>query len=469
MHREVGMDATSLVSAWDALVLQLAFVFTEGTAATWRQIALGWLLHRGPATVTGIIRTLGRSAEKHWTVYHKFFYRAAWSLETLSLYLMTYVIGPLIIESGVTDSCGRKPASGKPVADLAIDDTTAARYGKHVAHAGWFKDASATGPATKGTVIHWAHNWITGVITLRLPKWGPMRWVLPAVFALYRKSSDCTKDHPFRNRQTLAAELVQQAVKALPDVQLRVSADGQYATRDMVRRLPEGVNLVSRIRRDAALYALLPKRRRRQRGRPRKKGRRLPTPAQTARRRTKGWRMITVHKQGCQVRREVLGLTCLWYHVCKDVPIRLVIVRDPAGRQKDDFFFCTDAHVPEEQIVQRYCDRWGVEESYREGKQFLGFETVQGWCSKTVLRQAPLALVLTTLVKAWYARCAAAEPSLLPKPMPWYPDKAHPSFADMLSALRGVLWRHRLLANSPLSPRVRKILKGFAYALSEAA
>jgi hypothetical protein len=36
------------------------------------------------------------------------------------------------------------------VADLNIDDTTAGRYGRHVAHAEWFKDASATGPANKG-------------------------------------------------------------------------------------------------------------------------------------------------------------------------------------------------------------------------------------------------------------------------------------------------------------------------------
>ena len=59
------MDVVSLVSAWDALVLQLAFVFSEATARTWEQIALGWVLHRGPATVTGMIRTLGRLADRH--------------------------------------------------------------------------------------------------------------------------------------------------------------------------------------------------------------------------------------------------------------------------------------------------------------------------------------------------------------------------------------------------------------------
>ena len=459
------MDATSLVSAWNALVQQLAFTFTDATARTWQQIALGWVLHRGPATVTGIFRTLGKLADRHWTVYHKFFYRAAWSLEMLSTYLMMHVIGPMILESGLLDA-----ATGKPVADLNIDDTTAGRYGKHVAHAGWFKDASAAGPATKGTVIHWAHNWIVGAITLRLPRWKMIRWVLPAVFALYRKPADCNRNHPFATRQVLAARMVCQVSQALPGVQIRVAADGAYATRGMVMGLPKGVSLVSRIRRDAAIYALPPTRRPKgKRGARPKKGKRLPTPRQIAARRSQGWETITLQRQGRQVQRQILGITCLWYHVCRAVPIRLVIVRDPAGKQEDDFFFCTDASVPDEQIVQRYYDRWGVEECILESKQQMGFETTRGWCSKTVNHQAPLAMVLVTLVKAWYARCAADEPSLLPEGTPWNPSKSRPSFLDMLGALRRVLWQHRISPNSRFTARVRDILETVSYALSAAA
>jgi len=458
------MDVASLVSAWNALVQQLAFAFTDATARTWQQIALGWVLHCGPATVTGIFRTLGRLAGRHWTVYHKFFYRAAWSLETLSAYLVAHVIAPMILESGQVDA-----ATGKPVVDLNIDDTTAGRYGKHVAHAGWFKDASATGPATKGTVIHWAHNWLVGAVTLRLPRWKLMRWVLPAVFALYRKPADCDGSHPFATRQVLAARMVCQVAEALPGVEIRVAADGQYATREMVQGLLEGVSLVSRIRRDAALYALPQACRRGQRGRSRLKGKRLPTPQQMAARRKNGWKTITVSRQGKQVRRQVLGITCLWYYVCRAVPIRLVIVRDPAGQQQDDLVFCTNADVGDEEVVQRYSDRWSVEECIQQAKQQMGFEATRGWCSKTVNRQAPLALVLVTLVKAWYARCAAEEPSLLPESTPWNPLKTRPSFLDMLAALRGVLWRHRITPNSRFTARVRDILETVSYALSAAA
>ena len=49
---------------------------------------------------------------------------------------------------------------------------------------------------------------------------------------------------------------------------------------------------------------------------------------------------------------------------------------------------------------EAWLDRWGVEEAIQEAKQCLGFETTQGWCSQTVNRQAPLAMVLVTLARA---------------------------------------------------------------------
>jgi len=454
------MDASSLVSAWNSLVLQLGCVFTEPTARTWQQIVWGWLFKRGRMTVTGIFRVLGSLADRHWTVYQKFFYRAAWTLKDLSIAVLTRVIYPLIVESGVLDA-----ATQKPIADLAIDDTTLGRCGQHVAHAGWFKDASASGSSHRGTVIHWAHNWLVGVVTLRLSGW-TMRWVLPALFALYRKKSDCRGKVEFQTRQELAGQMIQTAAKALPEVQWRVSADGQYAQHSVVQKLPERVNLVSRIRRDAAIYDLPPTRRPKgKRGPKPKKGKRLPCPRKLASLRKKGWKKITVFKQGYPVQRLVLGMTCLWYHVCQGVPIRMVIVRDPAGHEKDDFFFCTDATVPDEEIVQRYCDRWGVEEAIEEAKQSMGFESTQGWCSKTVQRQAPLAMILVTLVKAWYARAARREPALLPETTPWYPHKRHPSFADMLNSLREVLLHHRISPNSMLSARVKKLIETVSYAL----
>jgi hypothetical protein len=82
------MDATSLVSAFHGMLHELSSAFTQPTGETFRQLAVGWILTPGVGTVTGMIRTLGAAATKHWTVYQKFFYRAAWSLEHLSILLL---------------------------------------------------------------------------------------------------------------------------------------------------------------------------------------------------------------------------------------------------------------------------------------------------------------------------------------------------------------------------------------------
>jgi len=457
------MDAT-LVSGWSALCQLLFPAFTRPTFITFLHIVTGWVLCRSRPTVTNLICTIGSSllshAARHWTVYEKFFYRAVWSLPELSRLLLTRVAVPLI------DRC----AIGAQI-DLDIDDTTCSRCGKHVAFAGYFKDASASN--TLATVVHWAHNWVIACVAMRDQRWP--KWVigLPVLFVLYRKRGDCDKAHPFQTRQQIAAQMIHQACAALPERTIRIAADGQYATREVVAAA-SGIesNLVSRLRSDAAIYALPPKRKRFKRGRRKKKGKRLPTPKQLAARRKTGWGTVKVLAYGKRVERRVWSITCLWYHVSKDHPIKLLIVRDPCGKQEDDYLFCTDPTVSDEQIIERFAARWPIEECIHDGKQTGGLEQVQGWCRRTVQRQAPFALIVQTLVKSWYLLYGADASGAQPQGATvcgWLREKDHPSYLDMLATLRRVLWTHRIKCNSTLAGRVRRLLEPLRFTLCAAA
>ena len=304
------MDAT-LVAGWEALGQVLGAAFTRSTFVTFLHIATGWVLCRSKPTVTNLVCTIGTSllghAAKHWTVYERFFYRAVWSLEYVGGLLLVHVVAPLV-----------KTHATEAVIDLALDDTTCGRWGKHVAYAGYFKDASASN--TLKTVVHWAHNWVIGCVTLRPKRWPNWVMGLPVLFALYRKRADCDRRYAFQTRQQIAAGMIQQVREALPDWDIRVAADGQYATQVVVEAVgTAGTNLVSRIRSDAALYALPSANRRRQPGRKPKKGRRLPTPRQMAARWKKGWRTVEVLLYGHWVKRHVLRVVCLWYHMSQGV------------------------------------------------------------------------------------------------------------------------------------------------------
>jgi hypothetical protein len=453
------MDAT-LVAGWEALCQQLAPAFTRPTFVTFLHIATGWVLCRSRPTVTNLVCTVGTHllghVAKHWTVYERFFYRASWSLNKTSRLLLGRVVAPLIRLHGV-----------EAVIDLKIDDTTCGRCGRHVAFAGYFKDASTSNVLK--TVVHWSHNWVIGCVAMRPRRWP--NWVLglPVWFTLYRKPADCTRTHPFRTRQQIAADMIRQTRGALPDRVIRVAADGQYATGTVAQAAADAAtNLVSRIRSDAALYALPPKRRRYKRGRTPKKGRRLPTPKRLARRRN-GWRTVRTRVYGKRVERQVLSVVCLWYHVCKDRPIKLLIVRDPSGQQTDDYMFCTDPTVSEAEMIERFAARWPIEESIHDGKQLCGFEQVQGWCPRTVVRQAPMAMIVQTLVKAWYLRYGVKATSAQPKGTAWAGSKDHPSYLDMLATLRKALWTDRINMKSPLRRGIRELWKTLQFTLCAAA
>ena len=184
---------------------------------------------------------------------------------------------------------------------------------------------------------------------------------------------------------------------------------------------------------------------------------------------TGDWKSVELRKQGRTVRRRLHGLTAQWYHVCRGKPVRVVVARAPGHIEDDLHVVCSDPAVPDAQIVQRYYDRWGIEECIQEGKQHLGMERTRGWCAKTVSRQAPLALILSTLVKLWYLQQAVKHPVRTPPPLPWYPQKASPSFRDMLASLRRAIWEERAMFKLHSRWKTNKFAKALAYALCEAA
>jgi hypothetical protein len=354
---------------------------------------------------------------KDVTALHRFFSRATWSPDDVAKVLLTKILLPLVVKAGV------------PLW-LAADDTTAQTTGRDVAFAGWFRDAVRSTGST--TVKHWAHNWVIVCLIVPCPFF-PQRFLhLPIHARLYRKKDQCDKTNPFRTRQELLVEMVKQIVSWVGKRRIDLLADGAYPSHDLVRDLPRSVVLTSRIRRDAALLKLAPPRTGR-RGRPAEKGAPLPKLEKIAE--SAAFESAKVLKYG-QVRDVLLhSFTVLWYSVSKK-PVRIVIVRDPDGVEHDDFFFTTDVASKAPAIVVRYAARWGIEEANREVKQSLGFDQVQSWSPKAVLRQAPFVLFVHSLVQAAYHTAAA--PARAADPVP------PPAFGRILTSLRLELWGHRI-------------------------
>jgi len=120
------------------------------------------------------------------------------------------------------------------------------------------------------------------------------------------------------------------------------------------------VQVVSRLRLDAALYARPPRRQPGQKGRPRRRGDRLPAlPQLIAQRRH--WTALPLVLHGRAVTPRIMTFTARWYGALRAQPVRIVVVRDPSRRRRDEAFCCTDLQQDPAFVLQTYAARWTLE------------------------------------------------------------------------------------------------------------
>jgi hypothetical protein len=191
-----------------------------------------------------------------------------------------------------------------------------------------------------------------------------------------------------RSLLDLGQEMIEEVAGWLPHHSFILGCDGAYSSlagRDLPR-----THVVSRIQRNAALNEPPPPRRPGQRGRPRKKGARLGTPAELAAQAVDGWVMADIDVRGEQIERALWARPLLWYAVRPLQQIMLVIVADPDQREHDDLLFCTDLAITPELVASLYYGRWSIEDTFRNTKQLLGGEQPQCWKAQGPERSAAI-------------------------------------------------------------------------------
>jgi hypothetical protein len=402
----------TITSTWLKLLGQFFQIFTQPGADIFLSLMTGWVLCTARRTITGILPFADPTCKHAHDAYHRFFPDARWALSQLWQKL-TLILVARFCPSGIVT--------------LALDDTLFHHTGRKINGAGYWRDAVRS---TKKSVVYaWGLNLV--VLTLQVqPPWGGEPLGLPINMRLHRKKQKTLIE--------LATEMIQQVCEWLPQRALRVVGDGFYAT--LAGKPLAHVTIISRIRRDARLYALPPKRRPKRRGRPRVKGKKWPKLEKMAAH-IQNWNTVLFSQRGTMVERLVYTRIVLWPSVSRK-PIRLVISRDPQGKEKDDFFFTTDIEMSPADVLSCYCDRWAIEDTFKQTKQSLGAQQPQTYKRKGPERAAALGLWLYSMVWLWYINQKSTQRFCWVHP--WYRQKSTPSFADALSCLRSVLWRERI-------------------------
>lgn len=418
-------------SAWKDLLASVAAAFTSPSHTLFAELVSAWVTATGRRTITAMVAVMDPATRAAHDAYHRFVRAGSWSMDVLWTSIVAAVLAHV----------GAGPLT------VILDDTLLHRPGRKVQGAAIWRDAVRS----SGKTVVLARGLNLVVLAVRLsPPWGGMPIALPVGVALH------TKDGP--TLVELAAGLLHRLAEQCPERSFILCADGFYATL-AGHGLPR-TTVISRMRRDAAIYKAPPPRTGK-RGRPRIRGQRQPAPpGLVAKLKAKDWTRLDIDWRGRSAIRLVWSQPVLWYRVCPKAMVLLVVVRDPDGVEPDDYFFSTDLSMPPPTVVSIYASRWAIEITNRDTKQLIGAHQPQSWKHKGPERAASLGFWLHTAIWLTYITATGnRRPTMTVRD--WYPGKTTPSFADAIAELRRALWRERISPDSkptPLTPKMTNVL-----------
>jgi len=136
------------------------------------------------------------------------------------------------------------------------------------------------------------------------------------------------------------------------------------------------------------------------------------------------------------------------------VPLRSLLVRDPAGIFNPQAFLCTDQEAGLEDILSWFVRRWTVEVTFAEVRHHLGVETQRQWSDRAIARTTPVLLGLYALMAVWADDLHRSQ-ALVVRSASWY-RKTELTFSDALAAVRRQIWADAALTTCPCDGETSK-------------
>ena len=382
-------------------------------------LMVGLLFAQGRRTVTTWLRAAGVSDD--YQDYYYFMAALGRKTESVASQLVVLLLRTLPLPERLL---------------LVIDDSPTKRYGPHVEGAD-FHHNPTSGPTDQPLL--YGHVWVTISLALRHPRWGTIGLPLRALlYVRQRTMAKIPTDRHwprFATKLRMATRLVEWIIPILEQAgkTVWVVVDGGYVKRPFLRRvLREGVTVVGRLRKDAALCHLpskLKKGEHRGRGRPRKYGRKRLCLAKRAGQRG-GWKMTACIAYGKTVLKPYK--TFLATYPLVGGTIRVVLVSEDHGWVA---FFCTDPDASVREILEAYADRATIEQDFHDVKEVWGSGQQQLRNIWSNLAAYNLNLWMHTLVELWAWH---KDPGQLidRSDSPWDDPRRRPSHANRRNALR---------------------------------
>jgi DDE superfamily endonuclease len=419
--------------------VELAHWLDKRSAARVPALLLGMLLASGRRTVTAWFR-----ATDLWQDWRQ-------------SYVTVYACGRNVTSMAITAVHTAKAVLDSKRLLTAIDDSPTSRYGPFVEGAGIHHNPTP-GPAGEKHV--YGHNWVILSALAYHPDWDAI--ALPLQAQLYIRATDIKqlppeRKRPFKTKLQLAAQQLSWLLPWVEDdfEERWVVTDGAYAKRPFL--LPArkaGWVVVSRLRKDAALWDLPPTQRR--------PGQRGPMPTYGKKRislakragQKRGWQQVECVQYGFTVTKTIKTFQAT-YRPAGGM-IRVVLVKE-----QDDWipYFSTNPNATVVDILEAAADRGAVEQMHRDVKEVWGAGEQQVRNVYSSEACFNLNLWMHTLVEVW--AWEKPEEELVDRSKsPWDGEYRRPSHADKRRALQREVLRAEIaeaLAGRPTKQRIREL------------
>jgi hypothetical protein len=394
---------------------------------------------------------MGKSQEQHFQNYHRVLNRAVWSSLAASRILLSLLVSSFVPTGAIV---------------MGLDDTIERRRGEKIKALGIYRDPvrSSHSHFVKASGL----RWLCLMLLVEIP-WAGRVWALPFMTALCPSERYCKeRGRAHRKLTDRARQMLLLVARWLPNRDLVITADSSFAALELLGAVRSSLTVVTRLRLDAALYEPVAARQPRQRGRPRKTGHRLPTLQAVAADRKTRWQRVKVKGWYGEDARvvEVVSATCVWYHRgLRPVPIRWVLVRDPADKFSTQALLSTKLEAEAEQILAWFVRRWQMEVTFEEVRAHLGVETQRQWSEKAIARTTPCLLGLHSLISLLTARLLKQR-KLPARRAAWY-AKQSATFSDTIAFIRRCLWSHQHFQMSVTEADMIKVPRSLLERLTE--
>lgn len=245
--------------------------------------------------------------------------------------------------------------------------------------------------------------------------------------------------------------------------------DGGYTNQSLLRNLPPRTVLIGRIRADAKLFHLPSETAPagKPTGRPRLYGDPAPTPEHLRTDDSVPWQQVEVWIGGerRQVRVKTLG-PLRWRAAGATHLLQLLVLAPlryrvtPAGKylyRSPAFLISTDPDASPQQIIQRYIQRWDIENNFRDEKTLLGVGEAQVRDQHSVQNVTATAVAAYAMLLAAGRNLDPARDFTLPKPRWRRKHRNRATTTQLIQQMRLELWGHAMtfsgFASKPLPER----------------